>query len=56
MVFAYSESKLTCHFVLVVIGTKGLKNQKKVEKGCLQLIKGNLILIPSTSNISKIKY
>ena len=34
--FAYSESKLTCHFVLVVVvlvGTKGLKGRKKVEKG-----------------------
>ena len=34
-VFAYSESKLTCHFVLVVfvlvvlVGTKGLKGRKK---------------------------
>ena len=52
-VFAYSESKLTCHFVVVVVlvvlvllvvallvGKKGLEGRKKVEKGCFQLIKG----------------
>ena len=48
MIFAYSESKLTCHFFVVVLlvllgGKKGLKDRKKVEKGCFQLIKGNQI-------------
>ena len=46
VLFAYSESKLTSHFVFLVLvlllvgGTESLKGRKKVEIGCLQLING----------------
>ena len=42
ILFAYSESKLTCHFVVLVVVLVA-KRSEKVENDYFQLIKGNQI-------------
>ena len=53
IIFAYSESKLTCHFVLVVLVLVLAKRSKKVGKRSKKVGKRSKKVTSSRSKVTK---